>query len=64
MESKTEEEQEHEGDNNMMTSGGTDPVQAALRRDVSHLRFYVLSRAPKTLVREKLKEDINEIFFC
>ena len=30
-------------------------VQAALRRDVSHLRFHVLLRAPKTLVREKLK---------
>ena len=39
---------ESETDNHLLQDG--------LRRDVSHLRFYVLLRAPKTLVREKLKK--------
>ena len=34
-------------------------VQAALQRNDSHLQFYMLSRARKTLVREKLKEKYD-----
>ena len=35
-----------------------DIVQAVLQYDDSHLRFYMLSRARKTHVREKLKEKV------
>ena len=39
-------------------------VQDGLRRDVPHLRFYMLSRARKTHVREKLKNIFKEKYFC
>ena len=41
-------------------------VQDGLRRDVSHLRFYMLSRARKTDVREKIKEkgEDQNIIVC
>ena len=44
---------------------GMQVVQDGLRRDVSQLHFYMLSRARKTDVREKIKEkgeDQNIMF--
>ena len=36
-------------------------LQDGLQRDVSDLQFYVLSRASKTRVREKLKEKVRYV---
>ena len=44
---------------------GMQVVQDGLRRDVSHLHFYMLSRARKTDVQEKIKEKgaVQNIIF-